>query len=153
MKRIYNINQIMLENTQNSTGNGKQKLIKKIKENIQDLLKPKKYYLEFSEIEKIYNAKIPKDVIELYSLTSGGFIKIRDGEYWRILSPKDILEASDDFRVNFIMLKILPLIDCKDNDFICYNFKDSIYEMFHLIDELGFMYKKSLWEYFDKFLK
>ncbi len=124
-------------------------MIAKLKiRNICDLSDPMDHYPEFSDMEKRYEANIPEEVTELYSLTSGGFVEISDGDNWRILSPEDISDASDDLGVDFIGLKKLPLIDCKDNDFICYDFKEARYEMFNIIDEIGFMEKDGLWDFF-----
>lgn len=115
---------------------------------ISDLSAPMDDYPEFSDMEKQYKAKMPEEVTELYSLTSGGFVQVGDGDHWRILSPKDILDAPDDLGADFVALKKLPLADCKDNDFICYDFNNQRYEMFNIIDEIGFIRKDSLWDFF-----
>jgi len=66
-----------------------------------------------------------------------------DDEY-RVLSYDEIADAEQDLHVDFKEKKIIPLIDCGENDFIVYHFEDNIWSKFNIIDETVFKKKASL---------
>ena len=97
------------------------------------------------EIEAKYGMKLPMLVQKIISYSQES-IFFENG--WRTLSTKDVLEASEDLHVDFSALKILPLFDTGDNDFIVYCIVSDSWAKFNIIDECFFKQKKLLEEYF-----
>jgi len=132
--------------------------MKTIEDLIRSLSKREKSYLEpplsdASEMEilcKQYGGSLPEDLIRLYQVTSGGFIQVDDKDSWRLLSPSDIREAPSELQIDFVAIRRMPVVDCKDNDFICYDFGDSRYIMMNIVDQIVFDDAQSLREFFDR---
>lgn len=97
------------------------------------------------EIEVKYGIKLPMNVQKIVSCSRES-IFFENG--WRTLSAKEVLEASEDLHVDFGTLKVLPLFDTGDNDFIVYCFTSDSWAKFNIIDECFFKQKKLLEEYF-----
>ena len=64
----------------------------------------------------------------------------------RVLSYNEVVNAEKDLHVSFKDKGIIPLVDCYDNDFIVYHFKDKIWSKFNIVDETVFKKKDSLEE-------
>ena len=73
-----------------------------------------------------------------------------DENFYRLLSLDEILDAEDDMGVSFKKKGILPLIDCEDNDFISYDFKNNNWCKFNVIEETKFKIKQSVLEFFKQ---
>ena len=101
-----------------------------------------------TEIEKRYGVELPGAVVELYALTSGGFIGIGEYSSWAVFSPADILGASKELNVDFCSRRLLPLVAFMENDLICYNLASEEFVMFNVVDEARFSNKPSLGAYF-----
>jgi hypothetical protein len=95
-------------------------------------------------IAEIYKDNLPSEIIELYDITEGGFIQIDEHESWRILIPRDILDAPEELKVDFPLFRKLPIIDCKDNNFICYDFKSGMFQLYNIVDNIAFKNVKKL---------
>lgn len=98
-----------------------------------------------SKLEKIYGYKIPEIIGRIVSFASKPIFL----EGYRILSFGEVCEADDGLNVKFSEKKIIPLIDCGDNDFIVYHCKVGEWSKFNIIDECAFKKKSSL----DELLK
>lgn len=59
----------------------------------------------------------------------------------RLLSFEEIIDAESDLHVDFKLKGIIPLVDCGDNDFIVYHFRDDIWSKFNIVDEIVFKRK------------
>jgi len=97
------------------------------------------------EIEAKYGMQLPMIVKKIISYSQES-IFFENG--WRTLSTKEVLEASEDLHVDFSTLKILPLFDTGDNDFIVYRFESDTWAKFNIIDECFFKNKNLLEYYF-----
>lgn len=97
------------------------------------------------EIEAKYGMKLPMIVQKIVSYSHESIFFENGG---RTLSTNEVLEASEDLHVDFSALKILPLFDTGDNDFIVYCIESDSWAKFNIIDECFFKQKKSLEEYF-----
>jgi hypothetical protein len=106
-----------------------------------------------SELERLgrqYGGTFPEDLTCLYRVTSGGFIQMDDNDSWRLLSASDIVEAPSELQVDFVGIRKMPVVDCKDNDFICYDFGRNLYIMMNVADEIVFDEAQSLLEFFSR---
>ena len=102
---------------------------------------------------KIPNNYISDEIRELYNLTSGGFINIEKNIRWRIFNPKEFMQFNENFEFDFIQINLIPFIDCFDNDYICFDFKNNKYVFFSLSDELIFEEFKTLTKIFNTKIK
>jgi hypothetical protein len=132
--------------------------MKNITEIISDLGKKKRSSLSpplkekesLQKLEEVYGKTIPAELIDAYSITGGGFLQINDLDSWLLYGPDEVLHAPRELHVDFVRLEILPIIDCKDNDFICYDFKKTKYLYFNILDEAVFGGSKSLATMFEE---
>lgn len=115
-----------------------------------DLLPPLSDAAELQRISTAYRGELPVDLVTLYNFTAGGFIQVGDNDSWRLLSPQDIMDADSDWDVDFVGSGKMPLIDCKDNNFICYDVERRVYVMMNIVDGMVFDEAKSLQELFNR---
>lgn len=94
-------------------------------------------------MERKYHNELPDIVKKIISFSNETIIF--DDE-WRSLSFIEIYNAKEDLHVDFITEKIIPLIDCGENDFIIYNFKKNNWSKFNIIDDCFFKQKITLEE-------
>ena len=71
-----------------------------------------------------------------------------DENFYRIVSIDEILYAQENLGVNIKTLKLIPIIDCGDNDFICFNTNNNCWCKFNIVEEFCFLNKNSILEYF-----
>ncbi len=64
----------------------------------------------------------------------------------RILSFVEIADADKELHVQFAQLGILPIADCGDNDFIVYDYKNSDWAKFNIVDKTLFKKRATLAE-------
>lgn len=93
-----------------------------------------------AKIERIYGSELPEIVGKIISAATKPIFF--DG--YRVLSFDEICEADDELNVNFSRKKIIPLIDCGDNDFIVFHFKSNEWSKFNIVDECVFKKRNSL---------
>ena len=94
-----------------------------------------------SEINEIYNLNIDLPVEFINVIKNPN--KYNDSNK-RVLSLSEILDANNDMQVDFISLKLIPIIDCFDNDIICYDLNYKNWTMFNIAENIKFNSKKSL---------
>lgn len=93
-----------------------------------------------TKITEAYNAKIPELVEKLISISGNGeFVAC-----YRFLSFSEILYAEDDWGISLKKKKIIPIVDCSDNDFIAYNAAEKVWQMYNIVDEIGFSKTQNL---------
>ena len=101
-----------------------------------------------------YGTDIPDTLVNLYSETSGGFVEVYRHECWRILTPSEILEAEDDLNTDFVNVGLMPVIDCKENNFICYKYRGEMaYVIFNIVDGARFDERSFLGDFLRPFLE
>ncbi|MFH1113529.1 MAG: hypothetical protein V1792_06375 [Pseudomonadota bacterium] len=115
-----------------------------------DLDPPLKDSAELEKLGRQYRGAFPADLASLYRITRGGFIQMDEFDSWRILSPKDIRNAPTDLKVDFVTAQRMPVVDCKDNDFICYDFGIRNYILMNIVDEIVFDEAESVVEFFNR---
>ena len=63
---------------------------------------------------------------------------------YRLLAHDEIINANEELHVNFTSKKIIPLIDCGENDFIVYNLIKNNVSKFNIVDETFFKERTTL---------
>ncbi len=90
---------------------------------------------KLSDIYKIYSfdGDLPKEMIDVIQNPSK-----YDKSEKRVMTIEEILDANDDMGVDFVGLRLIPFVDCFDNDYICFDIKNKNWTMFNSVDELKF---------------
>ncbi len=116
------------------------------KEQFLNMLSEQEVYSKSIErIEAKYDAHFPDAVMRIISCAKES-IFVDNG--YRILSNEEVLLAEQELHVAFKEKGILPLVDCGENDFIVFHYKDGFWSKFNITDEAVFKKKKAFEEYF-----
>lgn len=97
-----------------------------------------KQIVDEKKVEKVqtrYGTKLPEIVQKIIS-GCGDSLFLEDGN--RILSFEEIVDAENDLHVDFKGKGIIPLVDCKENDFIVYHFRIDEWSKFNIVEEIVF---------------
>ena len=111
------------------------------KEYLEHLSKKRIESKKVTKVQEIYGAEFPEIVNKIIS-NSNESIFFDDG--CRMLSFDEIVDAENDLHVDFKEKGIIPLVDCGENDFVVYHFKDAIWSKFNIIDETVFKKKNCI---------
>jgi len=106
----------------------KLKSVSVVTEKVEDM--QKEYGTEFSQ--------------EMKSIISQSIEPLFFEDNSRMLSYGEIFSADIEYDNNFKELGIVPLIECFDNDFIVYNIRTGMYEMYNIIEKIAFNENKTL---------
>lgn len=87
------------------------------------------------KFEDHYGTTLPESVRHIVSVSLDDFFL---GEKCRILSVKEILDTETFTGIDFTNLNMFPLADCRDDDYIVYNFETGKFEMYNIYDEVSF---------------
>lgn len=98
-----------------------------------------------NRVEVIYDCALPIVVKQMISYSKES-VFFDNG--FRILSLAEILNAQADLHVDFRALKLVPIIDCGDNDFIVYHISDNSWSKFNIVDEIIFKKRRLLTDLF-----
>lgn len=93
-----------------------------------------------AEVEKVYHTEFPLFVQAIISNVNQPVFL----EDCRVLAYSEIINAKEDLKVDFAAKKIIPLIDCGENDFIVYHFDTKKWSMYNIIENCSFREKESL---------
>lgn len=91
-----------------------------------------------ADIERQYAMSLPMEIKLLLKEYEGQFVFIATGEHYKVLERDEIKDAERHLGVNFTIKGVVPLIDCKDNNFLVYNAVNKNYEMMNIVDEIPF---------------
>ena len=94
-------------------------------------------------IEEIFGVTLNEDIKRIVSVVLDDYFI---DDKCRVLSLKELLRTEDFTGVDFAELNMIPLVDCKDDDYIVYNFATQKYEMYNIYDEVSFREADSLEE-------
>lgn len=95
------------------------------------------------KVASIYSDDLPEILLKIVSSAQEPIFLDDDS---RVLSYDEIVDAEKDLHVSFKEKGMIPLVDCGENDFIVYHFKNRIWAKFNIIDETVFKKKNSLEE-------
>lgn len=56
----------------------------------------------------------------------------------RVMTIEEILDANDDIGIDFAGLKLIPFVDCFDNDYVCFDMQGNNWTLFNSVDEVKF---------------
>lgn len=96
-------------------------------------------------IQQKYDFILP---VQIQHIVSASEESIFFDDDCRTLSVAEILDANEDLHADFKKLKLLPLFDVGDNDFLVYHADRGSWSKFNIIDECHFKSKMTLEEYF-----
>jgi len=99
------------------------------------------------KIEEVYEMKLADYVKKLLSASLEGEFFDSDG-ILRLLSHKEILNASEELSVDFNTLKIVPIFDTGDNDYIVFDVENNNWCKFNIVDSVKFKQRQLLKEFF-----
>lgn len=93
---------------------------------------------KMSLIKSIYSVKKINRLILSLFLFENKFIEVNEKNSWRILGINEVENAEQELNVDFVSKKILPIVDCFDNDYIVFDFSSECFCMFNIVDEISF---------------
>ena len=88
------------------------------------------------QLISVYGEYVPEEIIKILSLYSTPIL-FNEKEY-RTLSLNEVLHAEEDNNIPFKSKKIIPIIDCGNNDIIAYNGNQKVWCMYNILDEIIF---------------
>ncbi len=106
--------------------------------NANNLLQTLNITITNSEAEQIFNKIQPHSLF------------FDDEKFYRLLCIDEITNSNSEFLVDFTSYNLIPIIDCGDNDFICYNYKKNMWCIFNIADETSFNETTSILDYFNE---
>ena len=101
--------------------------IEKVKDNVIDLQR-------VEQIENVYKVSLPELAKHIISFKE----KDMFFDDYRILSYEEILTANEELHVPFTEERIIPFIDCMDNDFIVYDIDNKSLTKYNIVEKIKF---------------
>jgi hypothetical protein len=93
--------------------------------------------LTYAEAFAHYGYVCPSEVCALENDGfSGGFVERFPGETWSFYSPKQVSLAEEHTGIDIRGTGLVPLVDCKDNQFICVRPSRNDYVVFSIEDDI-----------------
>ncbi|MCD8372752.1 MAG: hypothetical protein LUD27_05580 [Clostridia bacterium] len=123
----------------------------KIKSFLKSVLEKQEVNDNFKQVE---NKFIPLKIInheakKLIYVLNADPLFFDDDMFYRLLSLQEVLDCESDMNVPFRRIGLMPLIDCGDNDFICYDFRNHGWCKFNIAEEFKYSAKRSILDFFD----
>ncbi len=87
------------------------------------------------KLEGIYKTSFPDILRNIISAADESQFFDNDT---RMLSFDEMVDAENDLHVEFSKLRIFPIMDCGENDFIVYHIDTKNWSMFNINDEISF---------------
>lgn len=100
-----------------------------------------------NQIENVYSCKLPENVKHILCIPENEE-NYDERLILQKLSNDMILEATEEMNSDFIGNHLIPLFDCGDNDYICYNYENGIWCMFNIVNDLVFNRNQTLLDLF-----
>lgn len=96
-----------------------------------------------AKLNAYYAAEVPSIVLKIISGKRNGEFFDSD-DTCRLLSLDEILNAETELKANFRGLGLIPLLDCGDNNFVCYCLSERNWVKFNVIDSSVFARKPEI---------
>ena len=100
---------------------------------------------KIAALESVFSCKFDETIRSIVGKT-GKTIFFKNG--YRLLNFDEIKDCGKELSPVLIEKKLLPIIDCGDNEFIIYSLKNSRFSMFSTTDNTLFSKKDTILEYF-----
>ena len=91
-------------------------------------------YQKVKNVEMKYDATLSKIGKGIISIAEESLFI---GDY-RVISYSEIMNAEEDLHVCFSEAGLIPFVDCMDNDFIVYDFRNKVWTMFNIVEKCKF---------------
>jgi len=104
----------------------------------------------YTEAFAFYGLICPKEIVEIEAQFKGGFIEKSEGESWHFYSPDDLAKAELHVPIDIRNTGLVPLIDCKENLFICAAPSRSCFVLFDPFEGGEMLSSESLIPIFEK---
>ena len=98
-------------------------------------------------IEKLYCCQLKNEARKIAAHLDETVFFENEG-FLRLLSFSEVCDASEDLNVDFQAVRVLPLFDLGDNDYIAYRMDENKWCRFNIAEELSFSTKASIIEFF-----
>jgi hypothetical protein len=89
-----------------------------------------------NRVEVVYSCKLPKFVKYILCIPENE--SFDEPVILHKLSNDMILEATEEMNSDFISNHVLPLFDCSDNDYLCYDYSSQIWCMYNIVNDRAF---------------
>ncbi len=96
-----------------------------------------------ASIEATYGVDLPDSIKRILSFDLDGHFF---GNNKRLLSLDEIITADEELHVGFKSMKIIPLFDTGDNDFIVYSCEENTWVLYNIVDKCAFYQSTELKE-------
>ncbi len=96
------------------------------------------YDRHVADIENRYATTLPMEVKLLLTEYEGRFIQVAAGEHYRVVDRDEIKDPLRHLGLDCIQMRLVPLVDCKDNNYLAYNLTRNTYDMVNIVDGLPF---------------
>ena len=101
-----------------------------------ELIKTNEINQDFvKSVEKLYKHILTEELKHIVSVVMDDYFISQN---CRVLSATEILRTEYFTGVDFTELAMIPIVDCKDDDYIVYNFATQRFEMYNIYDEVSF---------------
>lgn len=104
-----------------------------------------------ADIERKYGIALPMEIKLILKEYEGQFVLVSTAEHCKILDLDEITNADHHLGLNCVQRMIVPLVDCKDNNFLFYNAIKYTYEMMNIVDCVSYGRYKSILDFFGSF--
>lgn len=95
------------------------------------------------KVQQAYGTILPAEVQKILSISPQGEF-IDGANFCRLLSAKEILNASAELHVDFTKHGFIPVFDIEDNNFVVFDFKNGSWKNFNIVDEVPYGGQSSL---------
>jgi hypothetical protein len=99
------------------------------------------------QIEQLYETELNAYVKKILSFDSDG-VFFENDDILRLLAHKEIVNAVADLSVDFTGMKLIPVFDTGDNDYIVFDTDNNCWSKFNIVDSVKFKQRQSLSEFF-----
>lgn len=94
-------------------------------------------------LEQLYGIVFEENLRKVLSVNpNGDFIESTD--ILRLLSHREMLNANTELAVDFIHLKLIPVFDTGDNDYIVCDLTNNSWCKFNIVDSIKYMQNQTL---------
>ena len=107
-----------------------------------ELIKSNEVNQDFvASVENLYGITLNEELKHIVSVVMDDYFISQN---CRVLSATELLRTENYTGVDFTELGMIPLVDCKDDDYIIFNFATQKYELYNIYDEVSFREADSL---------
>lgn len=104
-----------------------------------------------AKIEEVYGVELPEEIKHFVSACDSHIsVSDEDGDYFDAFSFDEIVQTDSVMVSECVANKMIPLLNCYDNDFAVYRFNDECWAMFSTSDREFYYENESLEDYINE---